>query len=105
MKKIRAATVASQTPHISPPHQYQIAQANLPPGRRPMHEPGEGLRKTQWVRSSAAISPSQLWSYEIDDDEEISPFSEEIQRCKALRDFEMSEIGKYAGQRDPDDHL
>ncbi|KAL2529149.1 uncharacterized protein Fot_21750 [Forsythia ovata] len=87
------------------PHQYQTAQSDLPPGTRSVQKPGEGLRQTQRVHSPAAISPSQLWFYEIDDDEEINPFSEGIQRCKVPYDFVISEIGKYARQRDPIDHL
>ncbi|KAL2491273.1 Uncharacterized protein Adt_26901 [Abeliophyllum distichum] len=44
-------------------------------------------------------------SYEIDDDEKISPFSEGTRKCVVLHDFEMPEIGKYAGRGDLDDHL
>ncbi|KAL2512677.1 Uncharacterized protein Adt_18277 [Abeliophyllum distichum] len=41
----------------------------------------------------------------IDDDEEISPFSEGIRQCVVSHDFEMSEIGKHIEREDPDDHL
>ncbi|KAL2471287.1 Uncharacterized protein Adt_39423 [Abeliophyllum distichum] len=61
--------------------------------------------RTQQVRSPTEISLPQLWSYEMDDDEEINTFLEGIHQCKVLRDFEMREIGKYADRGDPDDHL
>ncbi|KAL2508235.1 uncharacterized protein Fot_31882 [Forsythia ovata] len=101
-EKGRQAAAAAQVPHMSAPYQYQ-AQQN--PDRRPMHGPGEGNGRTQQVRSPGAISLPQLRSYEMDDDEEIDPFSEGIQRCNVLKDFEMPEINKYASQGDPDDNL
>ncbi|KAL2506066.1 Retrotrans gag domain-containing protein [Abeliophyllum distichum] len=83
-RRERRATAATNQPsRVSPFPQYQ----------------------TQRVHSPATISSPQLRSYEIDDEEETSHFSEGIQRCKILHDFEMPETGKYVRRRDPDDHL
>ncbi|KAL2494993.1 hypothetical protein Fot_38750 [Forsythia ovata] len=57
------------------------------------------------AQSPMMVSPSQLQSYEIDDDEKISPFSKGIRQCMFLHDFEMPEIGNYARQGDRDDYL
>ncbi|KAL2462041.1 RNase H domain-containing protein [Abeliophyllum distichum] len=59
------------------------------------------------LHTNAPVETSlpQLWSFEIDDDEEICPFSEEIRQCSMPHDFEMLEIGKYTSKEDPNDHL
>ncbi|KAL2552480.1 hypothetical protein Fot_06099 [Forsythia ovata] len=49
MRERRTATVASQAPHISPPHQYQPTHVEMPSTGRPVQDLGEGIRHIQQV--------------------------------------------------------
>ncbi|KAL2505211.1 hypothetical protein Adt_20832 [Abeliophyllum distichum] len=101
-----ASAVANRAQRIPPPYQYQPAYAKmLQPARVLTQVPVGGVLQTQQVQSLLRALSFQLQPYEIDGEEDVSPFSEGICQCHIFHDFEISEICKYLGLGDPDDHI